>query len=144
VLFTEYTQPLAVSLELLCSSCLTARGCDKPGKASGAVNTYKARFPRDKKLNVDVCKNVLEFGNTDFHLQVVVNLRHLSGLNSLQSCCSSVSPFFLLWKLPCPSGQNHLAAPTLQTTTFGFGLHAKLPHPITAAAGVFFSHLALG
>lgn len=83
-----------------------------------------------------VKRYVLEFGNADFYLQVVVNLGHLSKLNFLQSCCSYVS-FLSCVEVPSPSGQNQLAASTLQTVIFGFGLHAKLAHPITGAV-VFF------
>lgn len=59
-------------------------------------------------------------------------------LGFLQSCCSTVSPFFLLWKLQAPHTRISLALPHCRPLTFGFGLNAKLSHPTNWAVGFFF------
>ena len=111
-------------------------GCDKQSKASGPVSTYKADFQDIKYQMCMFAKMyVLEFGNTDFYLQVVVNLGHLSRLNSVELLLPCV--LFLFLEAPSPSGQNQFIASTLHTTTFRFGLHARLAHPSTRDMGFF-------
>lgn len=122
---------------LPCSSPLTAMGCDKQSKPSGPLDTYKADFQEIKYQMCMFAKiYILEFGNTDFNLQVVVNLGQLSRLNSVEVLFPYVS-FLSFLEAPSPSGQNEFVASTRWTATLGFGLHAKPAHPSTRDVGVF-------
>lgn len=74
------------------------------------MDTYKADFQEIKYQMCMFAKMyILEFGNTDFYLQVVVNLGQLSRLNSVEVLLPCVS--FLFWKLQAPQARMSLLLP---------------------------------